>query len=196
MKAFWYSTKTSLLKSWPPGVGWGHNRGNCFYKCLHKEKKKHFENLKNHCTKRAEIYIKALWHSTGDNLLKSWPPGSSGATIGETVLHVLIKGTYLKDFLLKNQWAQRAEIYIKVFRHSTNARLLKSSSLGVGWGHNKGSFLYLENCWIIHLKTVYIIVPCIKEHQMVCRSSPYGVLPFPLKQEVPKYSWNCWDPHP
>jgi hypothetical protein len=24
-----------LLKSWPPGVRWGHNRGNCLYRCLY-----------------------------------------------------------------------------------------------------------------------------------------------------------------
>jgi hypothetical protein len=52
-------------------------------------------------------------------LLKSWPPGSGGATIGETVFNVLIKGTYLKDLLPKNQWAQRAEISAKSGRIKT-----------------------------------------------------------------------------
>jgi hypothetical protein len=30
MKTFRHGTKANLLKSWPPGVGWGHNRGNFF----------------------------------------------------------------------------------------------------------------------------------------------------------------------
>jgi hypothetical protein len=37
MKAFLDSTKASLLKSWLPGVGWGHNRVNYFYMCLHRK---------------------------------------------------------------------------------------------------------------------------------------------------------------
>jgi hypothetical protein len=37
IKAFWLSTKAILLKSWLPGVGWSHNRGNCFYMCLYRE---------------------------------------------------------------------------------------------------------------------------------------------------------------
>jgi hypothetical protein len=41
---------------------------------------------------------------------------------------------WVKDLLLKNQWAQRDEIYIKVFRHRTNASLQKSSSPGSGRG--------------------------------------------------------------
>jgi hypothetical protein len=31
--------KGSLLKSWPPWVGWGHNEGKCFYICLYREKR-------------------------------------------------------------------------------------------------------------------------------------------------------------
>jgi hypothetical protein len=114
------------------------------YMCLHR--KKYFKTLlfKNHWSLRAEIYMKALWHNTKDSLLKSWSQESGVATIGETLfICVNVKGTYLKD-LLKNQWAQRAQIYIKVFRHSTNASFLKSSSSGVGWGHNKGPFYNLK----------------------------------------------------
>jgi hypothetical protein len=37
MKAFRHSAKSSLLKSWTPGVDWGHNRGNLFYMCLHRK---------------------------------------------------------------------------------------------------------------------------------------------------------------
>jgi hypothetical protein len=62
---------------------------------------------------------------------------------GTFFLYVLIKGTYLKD-LLKNQRAHRAQIYIKVFRHSTNTSLLKSSSLGVGGGTIKDIFYILK----------------------------------------------------
>jgi hypothetical protein len=58
-------------------------------------------------------------------------------------LHVVLKGTYLKDLFNENQWAHRAQIYIKVVRHGTNASLLKSSPLGVRWGYNKGQVLYL-----------------------------------------------------
>jgi hypothetical protein len=36
MKALWHSTKKSLVKSWPPGVRWGQNRGN-FLHMLIKE---------------------------------------------------------------------------------------------------------------------------------------------------------------
>jgi hypothetical protein len=36
MKIFWYSTKSSLLKSWLMGVGWGHDRGNFFLHVLIK----------------------------------------------------------------------------------------------------------------------------------------------------------------
>jgi hypothetical protein len=37
MEAFRHNAKVSLLKSWSPGVGWGHNRGNCFYMCLYRK---------------------------------------------------------------------------------------------------------------------------------------------------------------
>jgi hypothetical protein len=57
-----------FFKSWPTGVGWGHNKGNLF-------------------------------------------------------LHVLIKGIF-KRSSQKNQWAHRAQIYIKVFGYRTNASLL------------------------------------------------------------------------
>jgi hypothetical protein len=36
-------------------------------------------------------------------------------------------------------------IYMRAFLHKTVARLLKSSSLGYEWGHNKGHCLYLKN---------------------------------------------------
>jgi hypothetical protein len=36
-----------------------------------------------------------------------------GHNRGNLFLHVLIKGTYLKNLLNKNQWTQRAQIYIK-----------------------------------------------------------------------------------
>jgi hypothetical protein len=57
--------------------------------------------------------------------------------MGNFLLNVLVKGTYLKD-LLKNQRVHRAQIYIIVFRHSTNTSLVKS---GVGWGTLRESFL-------------------------------------------------------
>jgi hypothetical protein len=28
MKVFWHTTNSSLLKSWPPGIGWDHNMRN------------------------------------------------------------------------------------------------------------------------------------------------------------------------
>jgi hypothetical protein len=40
------------------------------------------------------------------------------------LLHVLIKGTYLKDHRLKDQWTQTAPIYLKVSRHSTKSVLV------------------------------------------------------------------------
>jgi hypothetical protein len=36
-ETFWHCTKASLLKLWPLGVEWNHNRGNCFYMCFHKK---------------------------------------------------------------------------------------------------------------------------------------------------------------
>jgi hypothetical protein len=37
MKAFRHIRKSSFLKSWLLGVGWGHSRGNCFYQFLYKK---------------------------------------------------------------------------------------------------------------------------------------------------------------
>jgi hypothetical protein len=55
MEASKHTIDLSLLKSWPPGVRWGHNRGNCFYICLIY--RKHFSKLlnKNHCQKKESL---------------------------------------------------------------------------------------------------------------------------------------------
>jgi hypothetical protein len=37
-----------------------------------------------------------------------------GHNRGNFFLNVFIKGTYLKDLLNKNQWAHRAQIYLKI----------------------------------------------------------------------------------
>jgi hypothetical protein len=37
-KASLFSSDSSLYKSWSPGVGWGHNGENHFYKCLYWKK--------------------------------------------------------------------------------------------------------------------------------------------------------------
>jgi hypothetical protein len=52
-----------------------------------------------------------------------------GQNRGNCFYMCLYRGHILKD-LLKNQWAQRACIYVKVFRHSTNESVLKLTSLG------------------------------------------------------------------
>jgi hypothetical protein len=53
-----------------PGVGWGHNRENCFYIFFYM--KYNFKNLlENHWAKKVEIYMKAFRHSTKASLLKS-----------------------------------------------------------------------------------------------------------------------------
>jgi hypothetical protein len=52
------------------------------------------------------------------------PQGSGGATIEETVFTFAYIGKYFKN-LLKNQFARKAEIYLKAFRYSIKASLLK-----------------------------------------------------------------------
>jgi hypothetical protein len=80
MKAFWYSTELSLLKSWslgvecqiymkvflhgtkswPPAVRWSHNRENCFYMCLYR--KNIFLNLLyNHLARKAQYLIHEIF---------------------------------------------------------------------------------------------------------------------------------------
>jgi hypothetical protein len=62
MKAFRHSTKSSLLKSWPPRVGWGHNRGNIFTDFYIRTT---FQNLllNNHRTRNVVIYMEASKHT-------------------------------------------------------------------------------------------------------------------------------------
>ena len=59
MKAVCHCTNASLLKWWSPRVGLGHNMGNCLYMCLYRK----------NWARKAEIYMKALWHSTKASLL-------------------------------------------------------------------------------------------------------------------------------
>jgi hypothetical protein len=59
--------KSSLLKSWPSGVRWDHNRGNSFYTCLYR--KIFLKHLYNYCAKKAQINTKAFWNSTNASLL-------------------------------------------------------------------------------------------------------------------------------
>jgi hypothetical protein len=58
MQALRYSEKRKLLKSWPPGWGGAHNRGNLFLFIW----RKYFKNLliELHLTRKAEIYVKAF----------------------------------------------------------------------------------------------------------------------------------------
>jgi hypothetical protein len=96
-------------------------------------------------------------------------------------------GNISKDLLLKNQWAQRAQIYVKFFRHSTS--LSKSSSPWVGWGHNKRKFSYIfKGFEFSTAKLYYILVPCVKERQMTCRSWPYRVSPSLLNRKCTNIS--------
>jgi hypothetical protein len=67
-----------------------------------------------------------------------------GATIGETTCQYTKKKNILNCFLLKNHWSKKAEIYLKIFRHSTNASLLKSSSLRLGGGTVRDIFYILK----------------------------------------------------
>jgi hypothetical protein len=77
--------KIKFVKTMVPGVGWGHNRGNCFYICLY----------------RKNIFKIYIWITTGREKLNfTWNlseivqnqvylnhglGGSDGATIWETV---------------------------------------------------------------------------------------------------------------
>jgi hypothetical protein len=81
--------------------------------------------LKNHLVKRTEIYTKAFRLNIKASLLKSWPQMSDGATIGENVFVCVYIGNYFKKFLFKNHWTKKAEIYMKAFRRSKKASLLK-----------------------------------------------------------------------
>jgi hypothetical protein len=65
--------------------GSGHlQRGDNNKKCQNRVGS--FQNLlKNYMPRKAEIYMKAFWHSTISSLLKSWPLVSGGAAIGKTV---------------------------------------------------------------------------------------------------------------
>jgi hypothetical protein len=59
MKVFGQSTNASFIKSWPTGVGLGHNRETVFT-CLYVGK--YFKNLlvRNHWARKAEIQMKAI----------------------------------------------------------------------------------------------------------------------------------------
>jgi hypothetical protein len=78
------------------------------------------------------------------------PGGSVGATVEETVFTCAYTGKYFKNLLLKNQLVRKAEIYMKAFRHSTKASLLKWWLPGVGRGHNRG------NCTCVYMGKEYL----------------------------------------
>jgi hypothetical protein len=72
------------------------------------------------------------------------PGGWKGHNRGNCTWTVYIGKEYFKNFLLKNHWSKGAEIYIKVFRHSTNTSLLKSSSPELGGGTIRDIFYILK----------------------------------------------------
>jgi hypothetical protein len=57
-------------------------------------------------------------------VFKSCPQGSGGTTIEETIFTFAYMIRYFKN-LFKNQFTRKAEIYLKAFRHSIKANLLK-----------------------------------------------------------------------
>jgi hypothetical protein len=116
--------------------------------------------------------MKAFRHtcSSKASLLKAWRPGGRLSHYRGNCFYMCLCREHIK-----NQWAQRAQIYKHFFTHSTKASLLKSSTLGVGWGTIWGNRL------ILHPYTVYILVPCVKEHQIVSRSWPCGLVSSPLR---------------
>jgi hypothetical protein len=95
-KAFSHTTKSNLLKSWPPGVECGHNRENWFYMYLYRI---HYTYCKKKVFSRTTEPGKFKVMCTKSGLLKSWFRGSDGASIGGTILHlIIIKGKYFKIF--------------------------------------------------------------------------------------------------
>jgi hypothetical protein len=73
MKFFRHRPKATLLKSWPSGVGWGYNRGNCFT-CVYIGKYFKKLQLRNHWTRKAEIYME-LSYIVQKHVIKVMAPG-------------------------------------------------------------------------------------------------------------------------
>jgi hypothetical protein len=92
---------------------------------------KYFKNplRKNHPAKNAETYMKAIWHSTKAEFLKIMAPGVGRGYNRGNCFYMCV---YRKIHLLRNHEISKAEIYMKAFRHSTSASLLRSWPLGVG----------------------------------------------------------------
>jgi hypothetical protein len=49
-------------------------------------------------------------------------------------------GRVIKNLLLKNHRARKAQIYMKASQHSADSSLFKSWSLEVRWGHRENIF--------------------------------------------------------
>ena len=142
MEAFWYRGDSSLFKSWPPGVRWGHNRGSKFYIWLYR---KIFKNLLSRTTGPGKLRF--IWKLPDIEEIQVCsnhdPRGYDGATIGDQSFTYDYIGKIFKNLLLKNHWARKAEIYMEASWYRGDSSLFKSWPPGVRWGHNRGSKFYI-----------------------------------------------------
>jgi hypothetical protein len=161
--------------------------------------RKYFKNLliELHLTRKAEIYVKAFWHITKGSLLKPWFPRWGGATTEVTVFTCAYIAKYLEDFHFKNQWSQRAQIYIKVVRHSTKASLLQLSSLGVCLGAPEGRFWTIFKTVEFSTPKLYIILFLVSSSMRWHVSHDHtGWSRLPLNRKCPNISKTVEIPIP
>jgi hypothetical protein len=81
--------------------------------------------------------------------------------------------------------AQRAQMYIKVFKHSINTSLLKSSSPGVGWGDNNGNFISFKQLKSPQNKLYICLFLVSRNIRWHVGHDHMGMVPSPLSRKCP-----------
>ena len=143
MEASSYRGDSSLLKSWPPGVRWGHNRGSKF--CIWLYRKNLLKIFFSRTTGQGKLRF--TWKLPDIEEIQVCsnhdPWGYDGATIRDQSFTYDYIGKIFKNLLLKNHWARKAEIYMEASWYSGDSSLFKSWPLGVQWGSSRGSKFYI-----------------------------------------------------
>jgi hypothetical protein len=132
------------------GGGWGHNRENLFYMCLcRKNIFKILIPFNNHWPRKAEIYMKALWHSTKISFLKRWSLGVGWGHNRENCFYMcLYRKNIFQIFFstttgpenLKFTWKLSDIVQKQVSKNH-------GPCMRVGWGHNRGNYFCGCLCW-------------------------------------------------
>lgn len=92
--------------------------------------------LKNDLSRKALTYVEASSYSVGSGLFKSWSLGEGWGYNGEIDFYIRLYRDNLKNPLLENHLARKAQTCVEASSDSVDSSLLKSWSLGVGRGHN------------------------------------------------------------